>query len=482
MKRTDADVAISNDEINRQRQYVMKIKALNEKYFMETGRRKACVIKTYGCQMNAHDSEKLTASLTDMGFKPAENEKEADLILYNTCCIRDNAEKKIFGALGYLKHLKETKRSLKVVLCGCMMQQDIVLDELRRNHPQVDVVFGTFNLHRFPQLLYTQMETGRPVYDIWQEHTDIYEELPIIRENPVKASVNIMYGCDNYCSYCIVPYVRGRERSRRPGDILAEVRKLAAEGTAEIMLLGQNVNSYGKGLEAEISFGKLLRLINDEDLEGLKRIRFMTSHPKDLSEELIDAMADCGKVCRHLHLPFQSGSDYILDKMNRKYTKDQYISLAERIKNKLPGIALTTDIIVGFPGEREEDFKDTLDVVEKVGFAAAFTFIYSPRTGTAAAKMEDKVGPDVAKERFNRLVEAVDRKAYEYYSAQKGKILTVLVDEVKGGKLRGRADNNCLVHFNAEETAAAAMLGKLVPVMITECKAHYLIGTVDYMK
>ena len=392
--------AIHDRELKEQEDAIKKIRAVNDKYTEETGKKKKYFILTMGCQMNAHDSEKLSFMLTDMGYEQTETENEADFILYNTCCVRENAEEKVYGRLGYLKHYKESNKDITIALCGCMMQQETVIAKIKKTFKNVDIVFGTFNIYKLPSLMLTNMETGETVFDIWQEHGEIMEDFESIRKIPFKASVNIMYGCNNFCSYCIVPYVRGRERSRRPDDILKEVKKLASEGVKEIMLLGQNVNSYGKTLEEPVSFAKLLRMINK--VEGIERIRFMTSHPKDLSDELIEAMRDCDKVCNYLHLPVQSGSSAVLEKMNRRYTKEQYLTLVDKIKKAIPDILISTDIIVGFPGETEEDFLETLDVVDKVGYSTAFTFLYSKRTGTPAAVMENQIPEEVAKERFNR--------------------------------------------------------------------------------
>ena len=424
--------------------------------------------------MNAHDSEKLEGMLDEMGFDRTDEETEADFIIYNTCCVRENAEQKVYGKLGWLKHYKETKNPDAVIaLCGCMMQQETVLQTLRQKYRHVDIVFGTFNLYKLPELVATRMESGETVYDIWQEQHEVVEDLPAIRHFPYKASVNIMFGCNNFCSYCIVPYVRGRERSRTPEDILAEVRRLAADGVKEVMLLGQNVNSYGKNLETPVSFAELLRMVNE--VEGIERIRFMTSHPKDLSDELIQAMADCDKVCKYLHLPVQSGSDEILRRMNRHYTKESYMELVRKARAAMPDITLSTDIIVGFPGETEEDFQETLDVIRKSRYSTAFTFIYSKRTGTPAATMENQVPEDVIKDRFDRMLNILNPIVHEVHEEQLGKVMTVFAEEAsKQDKtvLTGRADNNMLVHFKGTED----LIGQMVPVKITENKTFYLIG------
>ena len=465
--------AIHDRELKEQEDAIKKIRAVNDKYTEETGKKKKYFILTMGCQMNAHDSEKLSFMLTDMGYEQTETENEADFILYNTCCVRENAEEKVYGRLGYLKHYKESNKDITIALCGCMMQQETVIAKIKKTFKNVDIVFGTFNIYKLPSLMLTNMETGETVFDIWQEHGEIMEDFESIRKIPFKASVNIMYGCNNFCSYCIVPYVRGRERSRRPDDILKEVKKLASEGVKEIMLLGQNVNSYGKTLEEPVSFAKLLRMINK--VEGIERIRFMTSHPKDLSDELIEAMRDCDKVCNYLHLPVQSGSSAVLEKMNRRYTKEQYLTLVDKIKKAIPDILISTDRIVGFPGETEEDFSETLDVVDKVGYSTAFTFLYSKRTGTPAAVMENQIPEEVAKERFNRLLEHVNSGVEKVSEGMVGTVEKVLVEDINrqdGNMLTGRTERNSLVHFEGPQE----LIGQVIPVKIIQNKIFYLIG------
>ena len=465
--------AIHDRELKEQEDAIKKIRAVNDKYTEETGKKKKYFIITMGCQMKAHDSEKLSFMLTDMGYEQTETENEADFILYNTCCVRENAEEKVYGRLGYLKHYKESNKDITIALCGCMMQQETVIAKIKKTFKNVDIVFGTFNIYKLPSLMLTNMETGETVFDIWQEHGEIMEDFESIRKIPFKASVNIMYGCNNFCSYCIVPYVRGRERSRRPDDILKEVKKLASEGVKEIMLLGQNVNSYGKTLEEPVSFAKLLRMINK--VEGIERIRFMTSHPKDLSDELIEAMRDCDKVCNYLHLPVQSGSSAVLEKMNRRYTKEQYLTLVDKIKKAIPDILISTDIIVGFPGETEEDFLETLDVVDKVGYSTAFTFLYSKRTGTPAAVMENQIPEEVAKERFNRLLEHVNSGVEKVSEGMVGTVEKVLVEDINrqdGNMLTGRTERNSLVHFEGPQE----LIGQVIPVKIIQNKIFYLIG------
>ncbi len=430
-------------------------------------------ISTFGCQMNARDSEKIEGMLEEMGYQKTAKESEADFIIYNTCCVRENAEMKIYGRLGALKNIKKKNPNLIIALCGCMMQQDIVLDTLKKKYSFIDIIFGTYNIYKLPELMQTRFETKEPVIDIWDSHQDIVEDLPNTRKHAFKACVNIMYGCNNFCTYCIVPYVRGRERSRELDDILNEVRVLVADGVKEIMFLGQNVNSYGKTLSTPISFAKLL--LEASKIEGLKRIRFMTSHPKDLSDELIEVISKCDNVSKGIHLPIQSGSSRILNAMNRKYTKESYLDLVEKLRAAVPHIEITTDLIVGFPGESDEDFLDTLDVAEKVRYAGAFTFIYSKRTGTPAASMEEQVPEEIVKNRFNKLLELTKGYIYENMKKYVGQTVEVLFEEIsKNDKsvLSGRTDTGILVNVRAPE----AFIGNFADVKIVDTKTHYLIG------
>lgn len=468
-------VNVSKEELDRQLDFINKVCEINKEFERENGRRKKMFISTFGCQMNAHDSEKIYGMLEKMNYEPANEEKDADFIIYNTCCVRENAENKVYGNLGYLKHTKKLNPHLKIALCGCMMQQPTVLETIRKTYKHVDIVFGTFNLYKLPELIYINMETDAPVFDIWEKHGEIVEDLPTVRKYKFKASVNIMFGCNNFCSYCIVPYVRGRERSREPRDIIREITCLANDGVKEVTLLGQNVNSYGKNLENPVSFAQLLRMVNE--IEGIERIRFMTSHPKDLSDELIYAMRDCEKVCNHIHLPFQAGSNRILEKMNRRYTKEHYLALVEKLKKEVPDIALTTDILMGFPGETEDDVNDTIDVVEKVRFSGAFTFIYSKRTGTPAASMENQVPEEQVKVQFNRVLDAVNPIIYQLNCEKVGKVFKVLAEEVSDNNsqyITGRTEDNSLVHFKADKS----IIGQIVNVKITECKTFYLTGEI----
>lgn len=465
---------LSVEEASRQKQIINELRQMVDTEFAKTGKRKSYKITTLGCQMNAKDSEKLKGILEKVGYEEADEEKDADLVVYNTCTVRENAELKVYGRLGFLKSYKKKNPNFKIVLCGCMMQQPDVIETLRKSYRHVDVVMGTHNLYKFAELLKTNIETDQQVIDIWKEHGEIVEDLPSIRKHKFKASVNIMFGCNNFCTYCIVPYVRGRERSRTPQDILEEVTALAADGVKEITLLGQNVNSYGKNLETPTSFTELLKML--ENVEGLERIRFMTSHPKDISDELIEWFGESKKLCSHLHLPVQSGSSDLLKKMNRHYDKDQYMTIVDKIKKVRPDIAITTDLIVGFPGESDEDQQETLDVVRKVEYTSAFTFIYSKRTGTPAAKMENQVDEVVVKERFNELLGTLDDIIARNNADKVGQVLEVLVEEKnkKEGLVTGRTDTNHLVHLKGTEE----LIGQIVPVKITGSKTYYLIGEV----
>ena len=423
--------------------------------------------------MNARDSEKLSGILVKIGYSLTESEEEADLVIYNTCTVRDNANQRVYGRLGYLNSLKKKNPHLRIILCGCMMQEASVIEKIRKSYRFVDLIFGTHNIFKFAQLLVTMYENQEMIVDIWQETDQIVEKLPVSRKYAYKSGINIMFGCNNFCSYCIVPYVRGRERSRDPKEILQEIEGLTQDGVVEIMLLGQNVNSYGKNLEHPISFAALLREV--EKIEKLKRIRFMTSHPKDLSDELIEVMGESKKICRHLHLPVQSGSNRILQAMNRRYTKEQYLSLVDKIKTAIPDIAITTDIIVGFPGETLADVEETIDVVKKVQYDNAFTFMYSKRTGTPAAAMENQVPKEVVREGFDKLLKVVQDTARSRAALLKGQVMEALVEEVNeqdASLMTGRLSNNMLVHFPAD----MAMIGKLVKVSLDTCHGFYYTG------
>ena len=424
--------------------------------------------------MNARDSEKLLGVLEQIGYQEETNEEDADFVIYNTCTVRENANMRVYGRLGQLNRVKKQKPHMLIGLCGCMMQEPEVVEKIKKSYRFVDLIFGTHNIYKFAELIVTRLESQRMVIDIWKDTDKIVEDLPSERKFSFKSGVNIMFGCNNFCSYCIVPYVRGRERSRNPEDIIREIQGLVADGVVEVMLLGQNVNSYGKTLEHPMTFAQLLTEI--EKIEGLERIRFMTSHPKDLSDELIEVMKHSKKICKHLHLPVQSGSTEILKKMNRRYTKEQYLELVRKIKEAVPDISLTTDIIVGFPGETEEDFLETMDVVKKVRYDSAFTFIYSKRTGTPAAAMENQVPEDVVKDRFDRLLKEVQSISAEVCSVHEGTTQSVLVEAVNDhdpALVTGRLSNNILVHFPGEKE----LIGKIVSVRLDACKGFYYIGT-----
>ena len=461
-------------EAVRQYEFIEKAKELVAAKEKEMGRKLTFCVQTFGCQMNARDSEKLVGILEKVGYEEIEDE-HADFVIYNTCTVRENANNKVYGRLGYLSNYKKKNPHMMIALCGCMMQEPTVVETIRKKYKFVNLVFGTHNIYKFAELLCATLESDSQIIDIWEDTDKIVEDLPIKRKFSFKSGVNIMFGCNNFCSYCIVPYVRGRERSRQPQDIIREIENLVADGVCEVMLLGQNVNSYGKNLENPMTFAELLREINK--IEGLKRIRFMTSHPKDLSDELIYAMRDCEKVCKHMHLPLQSGSSNILKVMNRHYDKEQYLTLVDKLRKEIPDIALTTDIIVGFPGETEEDFLETLDVVQRVEYDSAFTFIYSKRTGTPAASMENQVPEEEVKCHFDRLLREVQEISTKKAMALEGKVMPVLIEEINEhdtNLVTGRLDNSSVVHL----PGTADMIGNIYQVKLEECKGFYYIGKV----
>lgn len=460
-------------EPERQYYFIEVARKIVKKQSEKLGRPLTACTTTFGCQMNARDSEKLAGILERMGYVEVQ-EEEADFVIYNTCTVRENANLRVYGRLGYLHSLKKKNPHMMIGLCGCMMQESQVVEKLKKSYSFVNLIFGTHNIYKFAELVVSALLSDHMVIDIWKDTDKIVEDLPSQRKFPFKSGVNIMFGCNNFCSYCIVPYVRGRERSRNPKDIVKEIENLAADGVVEVMLLGQNVNSYGKNLEEPMTFAQLLQEI--EKIEGLKRIRFMTSHPKDLSDELIEVMKNSKKICKHLHLPLQSGSTDILKVMNRRYTKEQYLNLVERIRTAIPDISLTTDIIVGFPGETEEDFLETMDVVEKVRYDSAFTFIYSKRTGTPAAAMENQIPDDVVKDRFDRLLSKVQEIGREMSARDTGTVQEVLVEEQNSQDphlMTGRLSNNLLVHFEGD----TSLLGQICQVHLDECRGFYYMGT-----
>ncbi len=469
----DLTSAPPREEPDRQFYYMAQCRRLLEDQARDLGRPLTFCIQTFGCQMNARDSEKLRGILEAMGYRKAEGE-EADLVLYNTCTVRENANQRVYGRLGYLHSLKKKNPHMIIGLCGCMMQEPQVVEKLQKSYGFVNLIFGTHNIYKLAELLAQTLTQDRMVVDIWKDTDRIVENLPVDRKYPFKSGVNIMFGCNNFCSYCIVPYVRGRERSRKPEEILTEIRHLVADGVKEIMLLGQNVNSYGKNLANPLSFADLLKQV--AEIEGLERIRFMTSHPKDLSDELIQVMAAYSNICPHLHLPVQSGSSAILKKMNRRYTREAYLALVDRIRGAMPDISLTTDIIVGFPGETEEDFQETLDLVDRVRYDSAFTFIYSKRTGTPAAAMDHQVPEEIVKDRFDRLLAKVQEIAREQSARFEGRTMEVLVESINEqdpGLVTGRLANNLVVHFPGD----ASLIGQILPVHLDKCKGFYYMGS-----
>mgnify|MGYP003289331811 CR=1 FL=1 len=474
MEFKNAPSEVNIEEGLRQQEYIIKLKQLIAEKTHQMGRRPTCCVTTFGCQMNAKDSEKLTGILKEAGYEIIESE-DADFVIFNTCTVRDNANQRVYGRLGQLGHQKKKNPDMKIALCGCMMQEAAVIEKIKKSYRHVNLIFGTHNIFKFAELLYRMLTTDKMVIDIWESTDKIVETLPIERKYPFKCGINIMFGCNNFCSYCIVPYVRGRERSREMAEILDEIKRLAADGVKEVMLLGQNVNSYGKNLDTPVSFAKLLSEV--EKIDGIERIRFMTSHPKDLSDELIEVMKHSKKICKHLHLPLQSGSTRILEKMNRRYTKESYLALVDKLRKEIPDLALTTDIIVGFPGETAEDVDDTIDVIRKAGYNNAFTFIYSKRTGTPAAAMEDQVPADEVQKQFNRVLTAVQEIANEQAGTLTGQVLDVLVEEINEhdtSLVTGRLSNNTLVHFKGDES----LIGSIVNVRLKEAKGFYYFGEI----
>ena len=460
-----------SEETLRQRSFIELAQALTAQKSNTLGRPLTYCLTTFGCQMNEKQSEAVAGIMDEIGYHRQDNE-EADVVIYNTCTVRENANLKVYGRLGHLHSLKDHNPDMKIILFGCMMQEHHVVEKIRKDYKYVNLVFGTHNIHKFPELFYRALQTDDQIIDIWKESDEIVEGMPTSRKYSFKTGVSVMFGCNNFCSYCIVPYVRGREKSREPQAIIREIEELVADGVTEIMLLGQNVNSYGKTLETPVTFSQLLKEV--EKIEGLRRIRFMTSHPKDLSDELIQTMAESKKICHHLHLPLQSGSSRVLKEMNRRYDKEKYLQLVDKIREAIPDISLTTDIMVGFPGETEEDFQETLDVVRKANYDTAFTFNYSKRSGTPAAGMENQVPEDVVKDRFSRLLSLVQEKGRENSSRFQGSVQEVLVEDEnrEKGTLTGRTQHNLLVHFPGDKE----LIGKYVNVSLDTCKGFYYFG------
>ncbi len=465
---------VEEEKIARQKSYIMKLREYSENFRVKNGRAPLANTETYGCQQNENDTERIRGILKEAGFEFCDKADIADLVIYNTCAVRENAEQKVFGRLGILKHLKESRPELIVGLCGCMVQQESITEKIKKVHSHVDLIFGTHALYKLPELLYETITQKKSIVSIENSDGEIAEDIPILRDDDNKAWVSVMYGCNNFCSYCIVPYVRGRERSRRPEAVMAEVRELVAKGVSEICLLGQNVNSYGKDLDEDIDFSDLLRQVNSVD--GVERIRFMTSHPKDLSDKLIDTIAECPKICKQLHLPFQAGSDRVLKEMNRRYTKADYLEKIRKVKGRIPDIALTTDVIVGFPTETNEDFEDTLDVLRQVEFDQIFSFIYSRREGTPAAKLDFILSEDEIHKNFNKLLEVQNEISRRKNEAYVGRIERVLVDGASKNDpemLSGRTESSKIVNFKGDPS----LTGKYVDVKITEAHTWSLNGT-----
>ncbi len=464
---------MAKQEVLDQETYIEEIRCENEQHFLLTGQRRTYYSTTFGCQANERDTETISGILGKLGYVPVENRKEADVIIFNTCLIRENAELKVYGHIGELVHLKRKNPDLIIGICGCMMQKEENRNIIKEKYNHVDIIFGTHNIYNLPKLISDSKKTSKTMVEVWDDNKQIIEGLPSERTHDYKGLINITYGCNNFCTYCVVPYTRGREKSREPLDIIEEITELSKGGCKEITLLGQNVNSYGKTLDEEITFAQLLRKANE--VEGIERIRFMTSHPKDLSDELIYAIRDCDKVCNHVHLPIQSGSNDVLKAMNRKYTREDYLKVVNKLRNEIPNIAISTDIIVGFPGETEQDSEDTLDLIKEVKFDSAFTFIYSIREGTPAAKMENQIDEKIKHERFERLLDTLNPIVLESNIALEGTIQRVLIEEVNKsgeGMLTGRNEASKPVHFKGTED----LIGTLVDVRIDQANNWSLQG------
>lgn len=470
-KRTPENV--SSEALIKNQIMMQEVRRISDEKLQEDGHAPRFFIDTYGCQMNEHDSEKLHGMLKTMGYVEGESFRDADLVIINTCCVRENAEQRVFGNLGHMKPIKEKRKDFKIAVCGCMMQQPQVVEKIKQTYTQVDLIFGTHNLHEFPELLLQTFDATSPIINVWQTEGTIIEGLPAARRVGVKAYVDIMYGCNNFCTYCIVPYTRGRERSRSLESILAEIEGLVAEGVKEVTLLGQNVNSYGVGLEPAMDFPDLLRAV--DAIPGIRRVRFMTNHPKDVPDKLIRTMAECPTVCAHIHLPLQAGSNALLKAMNRYYTLEEYLEVVKRLRDAMPDIALTTDIIIGFPGETEADIDSLIAVAKALRFDSAYTFLYSPRTGTPAAKMAGQIPEALKQERFERVLKVFNTIVKEKNSEQAGKIAEVLVEsqsKKNDQMLTGRDEANRIVNFKGDP----ADIGQMVQVKITEPKSFSLLG------
>lgn len=467
-------IKVSPSEMAKQHEYTELVRTVLTTRFEPS--KPLAFVHTYGCQGNVSDGERIKGILESLGYGFTDDVEKADLILYNTCAVREHAEDRIYGNVGAIKRLKKTNPNLIIALCGCMMQQKRVVDKIRKSYPFVDLVFGTHVIHRIPELIYRVLCTGKKVYECPDGAGVIAEDLPIRRDGSIKGWLPIMYGCNNFCSYCIVPYVRGRERSREPEDVIKEAKELIASGCKDITLLGQNVNSYGKNLDRDINFSELLRQIND--LPGDFIIRFMTSHPKDCTKELLDTMASCDKVAKHMHLPFQSGNNRVLKEMNRGYTREKYLELARYARQVMPDLSMTSDVIVGFPGETYEEFRDTVSLIEEVKFTSLFTFIFSPRPGTRAADMPDPISREEKGKWFKELTDAQEKIASERTAAMKDKTYTVLCEGyAKEGILNGRTEGNVMIEF--PEVDGKDLVGKFCKVKVTEPLTWIVRGVLD---
>ncbi|MBR2867978.1 MAG: tRNA (N6-isopentenyl adenosine(37)-C2)-methylthiotransferase MiaB [Clostridia bacterium] len=461
-------MSVSAEELQKQREFTALVSDIVKHRFEQAPK---AFVHTYGCQGNVADGERLKGMLEQMGYVMTETLEDADLVLYNTCAIREHAEDRVFGNVGALKNIKAAKKDMKILLCGCMMQQERVAKKIRTSYPFVDIVFGTHVIHRLPEFLYRSLSAGKKVYELPDVDGVIVEDMPLHRDSDFKAWIPIMYGCNNFCTYCIVPYVRGRERSRAPEVIIAEAKELVANGYKEITLLGQNVNSYGKYPDYGCNFSQLLRELNA--IEGDFIIRFMTSHPKDCTHELLETMAQCEKVAKHLHLPFQSGSNRVLDAMNRRYTREKYLGLLEYAYSLMPSLSVTSDVIVGFPGETYDEFRETVTLVEQANFTSMFTFIFSPREGTKAASMPDPVSREEKGKWFKELLDAQEKVAAERTASMVGKTYRVLCESVsKGGLIEGRTEGNIIIEFPAD----VSVIGTFRNVRVTESLTWILRG------
>ena len=461
-------ISVSAEELARQKEFTALTASLIQQRFESAPK---AFVHTYGCQGNVADGERLKGMLEQMGYVMTEELEDADLVLYNTCAIREHAEDRVFGNVGALKNIKAAKKDMKILLCGCMMQQERVAKKIRTSYPFVDIVFGTHVIHRLPEFLYKSLSAGKKIYELPDEDGVIVEDMPLHRDSDFKAWIPVMYGCNNFCTYCIVPYVRGRERSRDPEIIIAEAKELVAKGYKEITLLGQNVNSYGKYPDYGCNFSQLLRELNAIDGDFI--IRFMTSHPKDCTHELLETMAKCEKVAKHLHLPFQSGSNRVLDAMNRRYTREKYLGLLEYAYSLMPELSITSDVIVGFPGETYEEFSETVTLVEQANFTSMFTFIFSPREGTKAASMPDPVSREEKGKWFRQLLDAQEKVAAKRTASMVGKTYRVLCESVsKGGLIEGRTEGNIIIEFPAD----TSVIGSFRNVKVTESLTWILRG------